>query len=118
MKKLPKPVKKIRDLIGGTSYFAVIGSVPGQMWIEGPFVILGRPFKDNDIKRFCVRYLYKYSTLEMWEGILFLADRGIVEKGEVPLNKNRLFKYNMKDYFFIKELIKKQDKDTYLRIIG
>jgi hypothetical protein len=115
LKKRPKagqPVS-VKTLKGGLWYFAVGTDVNSCLFIDGPFIIHGKPFRNKQ----CYGYWKVCSegeNIDKHRGGFYLSDYGILP---YTVFLRRTFRCTGKVWNFYKKIVKDQNLEAYKEAI-
>ncbi len=124
-KKRPKsgaPVN-VETMRGGCWHFAVGidrengGNRSPLLFLEGPFVILGKPSRDKKVYGFWKINAKKEGRHERYVfSVIYLSDYGVLPHKH-PHSLGRTFRYAEKVWSFYKDLVNRQDLEAYKEAI-
>jgi hypothetical protein len=111
-KWLPRPVMRIKDVIGGLYYIEVSVAMSGHMSLKITR-LNGVPNKRNVVKCLCWENTVDYYG--DWTNITYNFAGNI---GDHIVNNHRIFLHNMKNLSFLKHLVDNQFLEVYLDLIN
>ena len=113
MKKKIKAIKSAKEIKGGCWYISVV-SWQGGLFLER-YVVCGVPYIGKYVPLLRLRIKKQYKDLDPKDAGFFLKSVNIPPNN---FNDHKLFKYSSRTKKVLTELVKNQDVEGYLRLIG